>query len=87
MKFYVTKYALTQGILEKEGELVDSIQKGQQFLKCKNHFPIMDEYYHGDDFHETKEKAILHAESMIINKIESLRKKILKLENIDFENE
>jgi len=82
MKFYVTKYALTQGIIEKEGELVDSIQKGQQFLKCKD-----DEYYHGTDFHETKEKAILHAKSMIINKIESLRKKILKLENIDFENE
>lgn len=79
MKFYITKYALTQGILEKEGELVDSIQKGQQFLKCKNH-----EYYHGDDFHDNRGDAIIKANVMVNKKIASLIKQINKLETTTF---
>jgi hypothetical protein len=83
MKFYITKYVLTQGILEKEGELVDSIS-GKKFLSCKGKY--CNEYFHGNDFHDTKEKAMIRADIMLTSKIASLQKQIEKLEKLKFGN-
>jgi hypothetical protein len=84
MKFYITKYALTQGILEKEGELVDSIKIGEKFLRVRNKSPYTDEYYHGNDFHESLIDAQILANNIVLRKIESLKKQITKLEKLKF---
>lgn len=79
MKVWITKYALTKGILEKECE-----DRGNGAVKeAENRFPI---YYHreGDEWHRTKESAIKKAEEMRQKKIASLKKQIEKLEKMRF---
>ena len=76
MKVYITKYALTRGILEADAEL-------------NPRFPTMVStnlgHFHGKDWHETKEAAIYRAEEMRTKKIASLKKQIEKLEALKFD--
>lgn len=68
MKVWITKYALTKGIFEKEViELDDEIVQ-----ESGNIFPV---YYHGDgkEWHKTKESAIAKAEEMRRKKIAILK--------------
>ena len=76
MKVYITKYALTRGILETDGATVEGIPS-----MAETNFG----YFHGDDWHETKEEAIKRAEEMRTKKIASLRKQIEKLEALKFD--
>lgn len=80
MKVWITKYALTDGIVEKECEYFED----GSVREIGNSFPI---YYHGEgkDWHRTKESAIKKAEEMRNKKIESLKKQIKKLEEMKFE--
>lgn len=78
MKAWITKYALTKGILEKE---VDDCGDGM-VIESNNHFPT---YYHGTDWHKDKKSAIAKAEEMRKKKIASLKKKIEKLEKMKFD--
>ncbi len=77
MKVYITKYALTGGILEKEGYIV----------KDNDRMVAIDgyNYYHKPFWHITKEDAIKHAEEMRIKKLQSLDKQIKKISKIKFE--
>ena len=80
MKVWITKYALTRGILEME-----CAQFGDISVKeVGNPFPT---YYHGEgnEWHRTKESAIRKAEEMRQKKIESLKKQIKKFEEMRFE--
>ena len=78
MKVWITKYALTKGILEKEVE-----DCGDGMVKeSDNNFPT---YYHGTDWHTEKKSAIAKAEEMRKKKIASLKKKIEKLERMEFD--
>ena len=83
MKVWITKYALTDGILEKEcvecGNGTDGMIREKE-----NSYPV---YYHGEgkDWHRTKESAIKKAEEMRQKKIENLKKQIKKLERMRFE--
>lgn len=79
MKVYITKYALTKGILEKE-----SRQCGDGMIATRERFSA---YFHGEgkDWHRTKENAIKRAEEMRMKKIESLKKQIEKLERMKFQ--
>lgn len=78
MKVWITKYALTKGILEKEVEgCGDGMVK-----ESENHFPT---YYHGTDWRKDKQSAIAKAEEMRKKKIQSLKKKIEQLEKMKFE--
>lgn len=78
MKAWITKYALTKGILEKEVE-----DCGDGMVREKeNHFPT---YYHGTDWHNDKQLAVAKAEEMRKKKIEALKKKIDKLEKMKFD--
>lgn len=80
MKVWITKYALTRGILEME-----CAQFGDISVKeVGNPFPT---YYHGEgnEWHRTKESAIQKAEEMRQKKIASLKKQIKKLEEMRFE--
>lgn len=79
MKVWITKYALTQGIFEKEvREGIDGSAVYGETLY---------ESYHGEgkQWHRTKESAIKRAEEMRKDKIERLKKQIKKLERMRFE--
>lgn len=79
MKVWITKYALTQGILEVEAK-----DLGDDMIKTVEKYPS---YYskEGRDWHRTKESAISKAEEMRQKKIASLKKQIEKLEAMKFE--
>lgn len=79
MKVYITKYALTQGIFEKEAE-----DRGDEVIKTVDEWPAL---FHGEgkEWHRTKESAVKRAEEMKIKKIQSLGKQIEKLKNLKFE--
>ena len=80
MKVWITKYALTDGIIEANGE-----PYGLEWVSAS-----WDNGYRCNDFErgewfDTKERAIQKAEEMCQKKIESLKKQIKKLEEMRFE--
>lgn len=81
MKVFVTKYALTQGILEKEAEKVSF---SNTMISCCTDFFV--EHYHKPYWHKRKEDAIAHANEMRQKKILELQKQINKLEKLKFIN-
>lgn len=83
MKVWITKYALTQGIIKSEAE-----DCGDRMIRVKNENGYF-EYYHGEgkEWHKTEESAIEKAEQMRQKKIESLKKQIQKLEKMKFSKE
>lgn len=74
-KVWVTKYALTRGIIETEGQIDEDFPG---ILDAKG----ITNYLHGEgnEWHRTKESAIAKAEEMRQKKIESLKSQIEKLE-------
>lgn len=81
MKVWITKYALTQGIYEVEGET--SFRDGMFCVpKTEKTFAA---YYHKPDWHETKAEAIARAEQMRANKLKSLDKQIAKIKAMRFD--
>lgn len=76
MKFFITKYALVTGIIEKEGEITSTsssmIQTGRY------------EFFHRPYWHLTKEDAVERAELLRANKIKSLEKQLAKLKSLKF---
>lgn len=81
MKVWITKYALTKGIIEADGELIssDSVSILNRGLSLPTHW-----FYKGD-WHSDKQSAIQKAEEMRQKKIASLKKQIKKLEEMRFE--
>lgn len=78
MKFYVTKYALTQGIYEIDGETVI----GAYVKGCGSDASFWGAL--GTDACETHDAAVLRAEKMRSARIASLKKSIEKLEKLTF---
>jgi hypothetical protein len=83
MKFFVTKYALTDGIIECEGEICSDVSEKMIAVKNKHHFPDKT-HYHKPYWHVTRSGAAAHAEELRVKKIASLRKQIAKLEKLTF---
>lgn len=79
MRVSITKYALTQGIYEVDGELLHEYDG----IKVKG--DCLDSYFYGKDWWKTKEEAIERAEEMRKLKINSLKKQLKKLEEMKFE--
>lgn len=80
MKVWITKYALTQGILEREAERTrfdDMIS-----VKTPNSFT---QYFHKDEWFADKQDAIKKAEAMRDAKIKSLDKAKQKILKIKFD--
>ncbi len=79
MKYFVTKYALTKGIIEFDGEITDTcetmIHDGNRSITT----------YHKPFWHETYEAACHHAELLRTNKLKSIDKQIKKLKSLRFE--
>lgn len=80
-KVYITKYALTKGVIEKDGEIADY---GNGHVRAFVHGDYSS-YGIGSEAFYTKEEALKNAEERRIKKIESLKKQIKKLENLKFE--
>ena len=78
MKAWSTKYAMTVGIQQVEGE---SSAPGMFTYKSEYGFTA---YLQGKDWHTTKEAAVARANEMRVKKIDSLRKQIKKLEGMTF---
>lgn len=80
MKVWITKYALSKGIKEKEVEQSDEFPE----IVCGK--DLYDSYHgEGKEWHRTKESALAKAEEMRKKRIASLRKQIEKLEKLRFE--
>ncbi len=80
MKVFITKYALTQGILEREAEKVtDEMIR----VKRETEYSFM-AYYHKNEWFDNLTDASLHAEEMRKKKIESVKKQLAKFENMKF---
>lgn len=77
IKAWVTKYALTEGIQEVEGEVCHNVSSGM--LSWGKYGTA-----HGRDWHRTREEAVKRAEEMRVAKIASLKRSIAKLEAIKF---
>lgn len=80
MKVWITKYALTSGILEKEAEVCTD---NMISVKDTGYYTV---YFHGNEWHKSRESAIAKAEEMRKKKIASLKKQIEKLEKMEFKN-
>lgn len=79
-KVFITKYALTKGIIEKEAE-IHSYRDGSQFAFLKGEFSG---YKMSKDAFHDHENAIRKSEEMRQKKIASLKKQIAKLEKLSF---
>lgn len=75
---WITKYALTSGIFAGNAE-----QDSPSMISLKRP-GRMQEYFHGNDWHDSERGAISRAEEMRVKKIASLRKSIAKLEKLKF---
>lgn len=81
MKVWITKYALTKGIIEVDGELISS-----DFVSILNRgASLPTHWFYKGDWHSDKQSAIKKAEEMRQKKIESMKKQIQKLEEMRFE--
>jgi len=81
-KVWITKYALTQGIIEGEAEICHGVSESMIELLESNKM-----YFHGEgrEWHRDKESAIKRAEEMKLKKIASIEKQLEKLKEIKFE--
>lgn len=82
-KVFITKYALTQGIIEKETEITICKSPIGEPIECAcvEEWPG---YTIGKEAFYTLEEAIKKAEEMRKKKIASLKKQIEKLEKMEF---
>jgi hypothetical protein len=77
MKIYITKYALTKGILLAETSTEDIEQK----LKAVKGFPNM--YFHPCDYAYSELEALTKAQELKAARIKSLQKSLKKLEALN----
>ena len=69
MRVFVTKYALTSGIQDREAELC---KEGRRMICCRDGAYV--EYFHGQDWHTTHRDAEDRVRDMVAAKLESLDK-------------
>ena len=86
MRVWITKYALTDGIIEAQ-QIPGSAYDGKEyaFFVGKNSQYITDFYIPYEELFWDKNSAIRQAEEMRQEKIASLKKQIEKLEEMKFE--
>lgn len=78
MKVYITKYALSNGIVEAEG-----IENSATMISVKGKFGYT--YYHNNEWHTNNRAAIEMAKIMKAKRIASLQKSIETLTKLNFE--
>lgn len=82
MKVWISKYALTQGIYERD---VEQSKESPTMVACQDK-AFFTEYYHGEgkDWHLTEANAVKKANEMLEKAIFSAEKKITKLKKMTF---
>ena len=78
---WITKYALTSGILKKRVEDCFDISDAMVQVISRS---SPKEYYHGRDWHRTENEAIERANEMKRKKISSLEKQLKAIKALDF---
>lgn len=78
---WITKYALTSGIQEIEAEDCFDISP----TMIADHKTATHVFYHGRDWHRTRDAALARAREMRDAKINNLQKQIAKLKTMTFE--
>ena len=83
MKIWNSKYALTEGLIEQEGEEFGEV--GSSIIRVGS--PLRKEYLYGEgkEWHRTRESALARAEVMRRAKIASVRKQLARLEALRFD--
>jgi hypothetical protein len=82
-RIWITKYALTSGIFEADAE-VEKNSDGMAVVPKNYETGTYAQYFHGKDWHLTREGALTRAEEMRVKKITSLKKQLKKLEEMNF---
>jgi hypothetical protein len=82
MKAFITKYALTKGIITTEIDA--AVNNDMIFVKIPGHAYAAPGHAYatslrGNDWHSTPEAAVKRAEEMRVNEIDKLERKIAKL--------
>jgi hypothetical protein len=78
-KIWVTKYALTKGILEIEEAILDeSNPRVAKYTDARGYLI----FYYGDDWHLSLEAAICHARAMLEKSIANLKRRVLRLSKL-----
>jgi len=83
MKVWITKYALTNGIIEVDGDISTCSTKLFTYRHGAGTF-MQSAYGEGKEWHRTREEAVVRAEEMRITKLKSLDKSIKKISSIKF---
>lgn len=78
MIVYITKYALTQGIIKREAEK----SSADDMIYVRGGF--CDHYYHKGEWHTTMDAAERRAELMRKNKLVSMKKQAERIKKMDF---
>jgi hypothetical protein len=81
MKAWVTKYALTTGILEMEGEVSET---SPGMFSPTRESGTYQTFYHKPFWHESAAAAVEHAEKLRAAKLKSLEKASSKLKSLRF---
>ena len=81
-KVWVTKYLFTKGIFEYEAETSDGKYFHTPYSTSRG---ISDGWMdlHGDECHETKEEAVLHARKMIAKKRLTIQKQLKAIDKLE----
>lgn len=80
MKVYITKYALTKGIIVRDdAELCRDVS--DKMISVPGQFTS---YFHKPDWHETRETALTQCERMRAAKIKSVEKQLARLRELYF---
>ena len=82
-KVWITKYALSRGIFERDVSICKAENKVGDNVE-KKYYTI---YWCKPDWQETELEAIRRAEEMRLKRILSLEKQIQKLKNMTFKKE
>lgn len=85
MTYYITKYALSQGIRKIDSDIARvEISSLSPDLLVVYSDKTRAEFFHKGEWFADKEQALQDAESRRQKKIASLKKQIAKLENLSF---
>lgn len=86
MKVWITKYALSSGIIEADAEISSNFPSMINCAKTGFFADIPFPVFHGDgkDWHRTEADAKARANAMVQAKIKSVKKSLEKLEKLVF---
>lgn len=84
MKFWITKYALTSGIMEVEAEDPANAQFPEMVTVPPQGDVGFTQHFHGKDWHRSREDAVKRAGIMRDKKVHNLHRRITKLEQTRF---